>query len=374
MNNVVFITPFFLPSFNGITFSTLSHAKTLHDLGFKVYIFSNSKYTGNNTFFNHVHIPIYGSGLPWNRTLGNKVTLYNNLNLLKPEYIFIEGWYSWGAHLIKIINKYCDKIILISHGSKFVTNDLTFKNLVKKLGYFYYDLFYKKRQYKYLTAITVLSNYVDSNRFNEIKILNKNNLLYYVLPNTGILNSKNNPLVDIDQNFNSASLVVIGEMCKNKNQIGLLNQLIESINLKKVIFYYPSENLYSLKLKEIFKNDSKIKIEFNVGFDREQIFSRLNTISLLAISSNTEAQPLVLLDAISIGIPFISTSVGCIPSIHGGVIADLNDFATSVDLILNNSNYYKHLSREGIAYYKNHHSKAVINKVFESIINDSRKL
>jgi glycosyltransferase involved in cell wall biosynthesis len=374
MNNVVFITPFFLPSFNGISFSTLSHAKALHDLGFNVYIFSNSKYIGNSTFFNHIHIPIYGSGLPWNRTFGKKDILYNNLNLLKPEFIFIEGWYSWGAHLIKTINKYCNKIILISHGSKFVTKDFTFKNFIKKIGYFYYDIFYKNQQYKYCIAITVLSDYFDRIRFNEIKKFNKIKLKYYILPNVGILNSQNKPFLNIDQNFDSASIVVIGEMCENKNQIGLLRYLIDSKNLKKLIFYYPSENLYSLKLKEISKNITKIKIDFNVGYDREQIFSRLNSISLLAISSNTEAQPLVLLDAISIGIPFISTRVGCIPSIHGGVISNLKDFATTVDSLLNNSDYYKNLSRSGIAYYQNHHSYSAINKVFERIINESRKL
>ena len=370
MSNVVIVTPFFLPRLNGIAFSTLSHGKSLSDLGFNVYIISNSKFDAVDTFYKHIHIPIYGSGLPWNPVRGKKNLLHYNLSLLKPEYIFIEGWYSWGSHLVKFLKKYCNRIVLISHGSKYVTNDFNIIALIKKIGYFIYDYLFKKRTLKFFSAITLLSDYEDSARFNEVRFCKLNKIKYFILPNIGIINSKNKPHVDPKKNFNSASLAIIGEMCINKNQIGLMSNLINSTKLKRIIFYYPSENSYSVKLKEIYNNNGKIKIDYFVGYNRDQILTRINTISLLGIGSYTEAQPLVLLDSISIGIPFVSTKVGCISSIDGGLLSDMPDFFKSVDSILSDYEVYQDLSNKGLNFYQLNHSSQAMNIIFKNITNE----
>lgn len=59
--------------------------------------------------------------------------------------------------------------------------------------------------------------------------------------------------------------------------------------------------------------------------DRESIRSAYQAADLVMLSSRGETQPLVLLDAMAAGKPFLSNDVGCVSEMPGGVVVRRND-------------------------------------------------
>jgi glycosyltransferase involved in cell wall biosynthesis len=69
---------------------------------------------------------------------------------------------------------------------------------------------------------------------------------------------------------------------------------------------------------------------------------------LFVFGSLTECQPLVILDAMAAGTPFISRSSGSIPYMSGGIsVESPKDAATQIDRLLFDQNEWQILSNSG---------------------------
>jgi len=63
------------------------------------------------------------------------------------------------------------------------------------------------------------------------------------------------------------------------------------------------------------------QVHFLGGLERNLVRAAYMAADLFLSSSRTEVQPLAILDAMAAGVPFISTDVGCVDELPGGVIA-----------------------------------------------------
>ncbi|OHD93927.1 MAG: hypothetical protein A2019_09585 [Sulfurimonas sp. GWF2_37_8] len=120
--------------------------------------------------------------------------------------------------------------------------------------------------------------------------------------------------------------------------------LIGSSVLKDYLNY-----LKSLKMK--FDKEYGFKeVEFLLDVSREETLKYLQNATLFLHSSKLEVFPMVILEAMAKGIPYICTKVGNVETLHGGVSVDNRaEMALSIDNILKNEEYYNRVVLEGVA-------------------------
>lgn len=82
--------------------------------------------------------------------------------------------------------------------------------------------------------------------------------------------------------------------------------------------------------------------EFRVGVSGTQLISEYKNAIAFVSGSQTECQPLVLLDAMATGTPFVARATGCIPGLSGGVtVRTPYDAAKAIDsLMLDEANWH----------------------------------
>jgi len=81
---------------------------------------------------------------------------------------------------------------------------------------------------------------------------------------------------------------------------------------------------------------------------REDVIAAYNQADVFVLSSKIEVTPLVILEAASVGLPFISTDVGIAKELRGGIIAPSpEEMATSINKLLYNPEYRINLGLEG---------------------------
>lgn len=366
---IAILSPSYFPDLNGMTYATFSHVKLLAQMNHHVTIYAPSKHVCT-TFFsaspspiNFVPINLQGNGLIWNRVRGDVSGVVKIIEDGDYDVIIVEGWYSWGAYLLPQIYAPETKKFLISHGTNKISFEFSIDSVVKAVGYRVYHLLYESKIYRSLSGVGLLSRFSDKKRFADSDLLIKYRIPEFLIPNTAFIDGvKKNRVIN-------GRAAIIGEMSVNKNQLGLLKSLKHCSHLRELIFYSPEVNSYANSVILEAKNNYPFDILFKTGISRAGIHFDLAEIDILLVGSKTEAQPLVVIDAISLGIPFISTNVGCLSEIPGGVICNLESFSYHIDLLLSNPDAYNLCSNSVYNFYKSRHLSEVQGMGLEMMIN-----
>ena len=104
-------------------------------------------------------------------------------------------------------------------------------------------------------------------------------------------------------------------------------------------------------------------------FEIEMIFTAYKAADLFLHPSKTEVQPLVVLDAMASGTPFISTDVGCVNELPGGVtINSEEEMANEIGNLLHNSERFEKLKAKGLKASKEKYNWDYVSKQYDGLI------
>lgn len=96
-------------------------------------------------------------------------------------------------------------------------------------------------------------------------------------------------------------------------------------------------------------------VVYHVGISREETIELVKRASLYAMSSMREAFPVSLVEAMSAGVPWVSTDVGIARHLPGGVVVgDAGDMANELRRLANDDKERARLGGEGFAYAAAH--------------------
>lgn len=116
-------------------------------------------------------------------------------------------------------------------------------------------------------------------------------------------------------------VLCVSNYTKNKGQETVLRAFLEADLEGSALIFIGSEfNAYSERLKSALSNHAKARILFLDKQNQESISAAYRAADLFALASKSEAQPLVLLDAMGSGTPFVSTDVGAVSQLPGGLL------------------------------------------------------
>ena len=171
-------------------------------------------------------------------------------------------------------------------------------------------------------------------------------------------------------------LVYIANYDDNKNQLGLIDSVCK-INSKdiSVVFIGGNEDNYYSKVKEKIEKCNKMlgtDIVALTNVERSLFPFILHNAYLFVMSSKTEEYPVTLLETMAVGTPFISTNVGNVRVLPGGItVRDINEMPFFLNYLLNNPDERERLSIAGKEYTREHNTKEIACKQLETIIYES---
>jgi glycosyltransferase involved in cell wall biosynthesis len=367
MKKVLILTPSFIPDKNGMAYATYEHVNCFRELGCDVHVIypENHKPINSKSNLKCYPISIQGSGLPFRPVKGDPEDVVKLIREIKPDLLICEGWFSWGAFLIPKIAKHTNHIALFSHGAgeKVISNAY---DLLRRFYYFYFEIFLINKYLDKLSFACTLRSTKDKNRFSDISLFEKNQIPIFVVPNI--------PNFICKQHRKSGSLIceilVIGHMCKPKNQLAalsVLNKLPENYTLK---FIFQEENDYSFSVRQMaYSLQISNRVSFFLGEKREDMLKHFNVASLTLIVSKTECQSLVMIDSLAAGVPVISTDVGNHSDFKGVFISPLNEMHNVISKIFNTPSLYESASIASIKHIRKFNSKEIILRRLNELLS-----
>ena len=173
---------------------------------------------------------------------------------------------------------------------------------------------------------------------------------------------------------NKPYILSIANYVPLKGQIDMVRQFyLCSHNDYALVMIGSEENDYYRQVKETNENlarqNGRRDVYLLTGVDRKYFPSILDSASLYLVASSIEVFSISLIEAMSRGVPFISTNVGNARLLPGGIVLDeINAFHNVIDQLLEDETKRVNLGREGKEYaFKNCRKSVVVDKL-ESII------
>jgi glycosyltransferase involved in cell wall biosynthesis len=215
--------------------------------------------------------------------------------------------------------------------------------------------------------------------FKKVFVISINKKLFgnrfYYLPNSNFNETKQFPKND----FKKVNLLFISHLYSFKG-------IIELIHFCKSISNYIDFNLDIVgsegdisfsKIKDLINNldlNSNIKIHGPVFCDLEKSKFFKNS-NLIVYPTKRDFLPLFLIEAISYGVPVISSNIGSIDDIiihgyNGFLVNDFSEIERLFKKIIFNKKKYKEFSKNSINHYNNNFSNRFFNNTLKNIFYD----
>lgn len=113
-------------------------------------------------------------------------------------------------------------------------------------------------------------------------------------------------------------ILSVGNYLEVKNFEEAIDGYIESGSTKDYVIVGSSETEYLNRLINKYKNYKKV--HFLVGVSRDELVNYISNASLVLLSSYIEIQPLVILESVALGTPYLARDLGSISEIPGGCV------------------------------------------------------
>jgi N-acetyl-alpha-D-glucosaminyl L-malate synthase BshA len=325
-----------------------------------------------NIFYHEVKVPEYPlfEYPPYALALATKmaeITLNEDLDLIHAHYAIPHAISAYMAKQM-VIDKHPLKIITTLHGTDItlVGADASFMRITE------YSI-------NNSDAITTVSEYLKN---ETIKIFNPKipiNVIYNFIENHPMqqkicnnlrtkLSPNNDPILAHISNFRPVKRV--------KDVIEIANRVLKRIPIRLVMIGDGPERYEAEKLARDYGITDKVIF---MG-KQEDIYLVLSSADVFLLPSGNESFGLAALEAMSCGVPCITSDVGGLPEVnqHGvsGYIAPLGDVATMSDYvlkILSDPQLEQELSKNARAYaLKNFHNNIIIPKyldLYQEVLN-----
>jgi hypothetical protein len=321
----------YLPDKNGVAFAVDYHYKILKKLGHDVKIATGFNVNRNNSDY-IFQFKVSGTGRIGNRFIGEKNEYIDFLVNGDFDYIFFHCWEIWSTELaIDAFDRIAAKKVIFSHGTSFDLFNLSFLGVLRFLTFLPYRLRFSKRIEKFDYYVFLTSS-TQNGRFSDYKyIKNKSKKNYSIISNvTNLLPI--NSTIRFKEKFNiiSSKLVIcVANYQKIKRQKLVAKIFLDAkIEDCSLVFFGSEENDYYYELQRLYGNYPNIF--FLQEISKQDIHLAYLDADAFLMFSETEAQPLVLLDCLATNLPFVSSNVGCIHEIEGGLTANTPQEASSL--------------------------------------------
>jgi glycosyltransferase involved in cell wall biosynthesis len=368
------------PEINGMSHVVFEHSIGLSNRGYDVSIATtyNKK---RKPYVSSDRIKIYqfktyGQGRVGGNFRGDVDGYRKFLVESKFDLIIFHGWECWSTELsIPILNRIQAKKIIVSHGTSFSYLPVTARGAIRWLSWRVHALRFSKSM-KVFDHYIFLTEKSDKIRFHDKLIAEKiGSKNWSVIPNGGDPNVTKESSLDFryEHSINETYLLLsVSEYSASKNQMMLLKAFRNSGIDDAVLVLIGSEfNAYSDRLQNYVRDDEVLRkrVRFLEKQSKEMIRAAYVAADIFLLASVTEAQPLVILDSMAAGTPFISTDVGCIHELPGGIVVKNQiELTKQLQVFINDPQILQKHRRDGIWAHNLRYNWNAILDAYDEVI------
>jgi len=345
---ILITTEQYYPVQSGVSSVVTSIAEELYKQGYKVDVATGFQ-NRNKLVYNGVKIiefKVYGG---FGNYYKGETQKYKDF-ILNSNYdvIINECVQTWTTDLIlKHLHLIKGKKILHSHGFSLLSYRTKNPWAYIKSKFYYHSLYKFLKKYEHIFLLhdkTVETPYLNKYGINA----------YSYLPN-GVDSMFSEQCMSKDEKY----LINISNYYPMKYQEFLLEAFYRSETTYKLVLIGASvlknylARLQHLK-KEFDNRYGEKSVDFLLNIPREQTIKYLENATLFLHSSQLEVFPMVIVESMAKGIPFVSTDVGNVSALPGGfVVYSKNEMAKKIDFLLNDKIIYDNKSSEGFSMIQN---------------------
>ena len=383
----ILITSFtYPPNKDGVSEATRSMAAGLASMGHEVSVATSHHRKRENKILNDVKVTSFNlsnSGV-WIDPSGVESDRF--IQFVKntdPDILINHCWDAWPAVLSqKIFNDLACKKIQISHG--FSQNIWTFHfkpffGLGQLLKGLLWTVFKFPRVAKSYDAIAFLSNYRGFGRFLDQTICRwMMHPCMHVIPNSVEENKYTDTACDFRTKYNIGDrlmVLCVANYSDGKNQKLAVRAFRKSNILGSTLVFIGSEfNKYSEKVMKLDKSlgrKSLCRTIFLEGISREETQAAFACCDLFLLTSKRESQPIVLIESMAAGKPWIATVRGCISTMEGGIpVNSMGEIVTALQYLMTDSAAAAILGKKGKTAYESRYSPSVVKQLWKQLIEE----
>jgi glycosyltransferase involved in cell wall biosynthesis len=289
-----------------------------------------------------------------------------------PDLIIVESWQTaLTDKTIDLAYQLKIPILMISHGISVSPFTKRFIDLIRFVGWIPYRFLRLPERVRKLSGITCLDLKAKSDRFLDRDIALKFEVPLYYLPNAPVNVAKE----FVPRVSRKKQILVIGYFSNVKNQLEALRIIERIIGDYTIKFIGPKTGDYFHKCEKKVK---KLNLESRVIFSQDiecNIAEEISISSLVLMTSVTEVLPLTLLEAMASGTPFVSSAVGAVASLKGGLaVSGFQNKFNAVNLLIRDSGLWDQLSFDGREAHRRHFNDAFVEERLDEIVNQTVKL
>lgn len=265
--------------------------------------------------------------------------------------------------------------ILHNHGDDFISMKIFVKryNLKYTLGNIYaYILRWYQRIFFYGKCIRQCDAAICLSKIaSDLPLLQRYAKKIYILENAAdniffdAFNVQDSNTFDLDIKFEKY-IISIANYQKVKNQELIIRAYLEATTTENysLVLIGGHKNDYYNYLQQIIatelpKNKNK-DIVMLTGIERKNLPLILKGAKVFVAGSEIEQYSISLIEAMSLGIPFVSTNVGNARILPGGITVEReSELSQTIDKILSDKHLYNNLSENGLRYANTHCKESI---------------
>jgi glycosyltransferase involved in cell wall biosynthesis len=373
---ILLTTPTFPPANSGLGNAVQQLAKCLTDEGWVVFVATAglNRVTLKDVF-SGATIEVFnvsGADSVAQPIKGDKQSYVDYLKQSQFDIVLMNAWQTWSTDLVFAnIENISGKKLLYSHciSTNSIVGKLTLRSFLRYLAWRPYWWSLSKKM-QLLDGIIFLASEGCDARFDDVNLAKRLGINQFVIPN-GISSAAFSAIYLPKKSFlEREGIISVGTYDWQKGHDFVLKAYSLSTIKNKVQLHLFGQQFtpFSEKLKLLASHLGldPLFVHFHEGINQINLFEKYLESRLFLYGSHTECQPLVLLDAMAAGTPFISRASGSIPWMRGGVTVQSEiEAAKAIDELYENLEDWNVLSEAGHQQVQSFHTPI---KVRESLI------
>lgn len=286
-------------------------------------------------------------------------------------------WQAWNTDwAVDVAERLRFPFCLYSHGTS--VNDTSGRTgWLRWLRWRHYASHRLHRSLRAISLLVTLDAQADRNRFYDVTVARQLGTAMAVVPNCA------SPELELaapwrpDGVLTRHMVLSVGQYNAGKNPAQVLDAFLRNAPSDWTLVLCGSHRTKYLRaLEKRYATASARRpapsVQFLVGLTQLQLMGLYKRADLFVAASRTECQPLVILDAMASGVPFLSTDVGCVRSLPGGLVSrNAADFAAKAGNLMREPELRATLSAAGSAAHESTYNCAATRRHLEAVLIDA---
>jgi len=355
---------------SGVSLSAELHARLLLSQGHEVSVIGSYDLNDFNLPVEYkITVPSRGSGAMYSPVQINKDVLRSTIEKTRPELVLVEAWQTaLTDSAIEVASSLGKPILMISHGISLHPYTWGFMQLLRSWAWKSYQFWKLPRLLSKVSVVTALDEMSHSLRFYDRDMAKRLNIPVLQLRNPPIHWST----IFYPREQRKRQILVVGYFSPVKNQmaaIHVIKRLSPEINL---CFIGERKGNYFKKCEQAARQNHLLNRVFFLQDDECNLGEEIASSLLVFSPSITEALPMVLIEAMACGTPYVANSVGAVPTLQGGIVLNTpRSQLKAIEQLIADKSLWNQYSKAGLSQYQTEFTESCVGQQLAAAVDQA---